>query len=463
MAAKPKRYPLTTAQKMHFYTLKYCPKPEVLNIGTSLTIYDDIDFDVLRTAITQSYERCEAMRIRFHEDKRGTVRQYVAEKEEREIEFFDFTGWKYEDAEDELRRWTAIPFERQDSPMSRMVMIIMPDGYKGLYFNVDHMIMDSYAIITFMQDIIEIYCSIKFDYPYPKPLASYIKILEKDLAYEADPELQKRDKQFWMETLKQPEPMFTDLIGPKRLEEQRKELGKPELRAATITSQSVDAKHRSFHLEKEPSDRLMQFCQEVKLPMVCLLMMGLRTYLSKMNGNEPDVSIKSTVSRRGTLLEKKSGGTRIHFFPCRTVISEDATFLEGMKAIQEAQNAIFRHANFNPVDYLNMRAKKYQTLPGQSYECMSLTYQPLSMRSNEEHLKDLKYKCKWYSNGAAASPLYLTVMHNAELEGLDFYFEYQSGHVTEQELEILYYYLCKIIFLGAEHPDMTIGEILRTV
>ena len=28
-------YPLTSAQKLHFYTLKYCPKKQVLNIGTS--------------------------------------------------------------------------------------------------------------------------------------------------------------------------------------------------------------------------------------------------------------------------------------------------------------------------------------------------------------------------------------------------------------------------------------------
>ena len=39
-----KLYPLTAAQKLHFYTLTYCPKKQVLNIGTSLTIKEDIDF-----------------------------------------------------------------------------------------------------------------------------------------------------------------------------------------------------------------------------------------------------------------------------------------------------------------------------------------------------------------------------------------------------------------------------------
>ena len=42
-----KVYPLTSAQKLHFYCLKYCPKKQVLNIGSSLTIQVDLDWDVL--------------------------------------------------------------------------------------------------------------------------------------------------------------------------------------------------------------------------------------------------------------------------------------------------------------------------------------------------------------------------------------------------------------------------------
>ena len=34
-----KLYPLTAAQKLHFYTLTYCPKKQVLNIGISARYY----------------------------------------------------------------------------------------------------------------------------------------------------------------------------------------------------------------------------------------------------------------------------------------------------------------------------------------------------------------------------------------------------------------------------------------
>ena len=80
--------------------------------------------------------------------------------------------------------------------------------------------------------------------------------------------------------------------------------------------------------------------------MTCLLLMGLRTYLQKQNGNE-DVSLTTTIARRATLTEKRCGGTRIHCFPFRTIISRDKTFLEGMEIIRDTQNQYFRHASYS--------------------------------------------------------------------------------------------------------------------
>ena len=48
-------YPLTVAQKFHYYYAERCPKKEVLNIGTSLTIGVELDFDMLRQSITEAY------------------------------------------------------------------------------------------------------------------------------------------------------------------------------------------------------------------------------------------------------------------------------------------------------------------------------------------------------------------------------------------------------------------------
>lgn len=456
-------YPLTAAQRLHYYTIRYCPRHQVLNIGTGLYIQIDLDFNLLREVIYQAYERQDSMRVRFLQDEDGTVYQYVVPFEEREIPFYDFSHWKEEDAHAEMRKWTAVPFKRYHSPMNRVVMVKLPDGYNGIYLKLDHMTMDSSSIIGFHRDVLELYCAKRYGTNVPKPMQSYLKAIERDLVYENDSPAKKKDEAFWKQEIAKSEPMYTDFTGMGRLLTQRRETNNPDLRNAIITSSSLDAAISVYHLEADPSDRLMQFCLDNQVPMASLLLMGLRTVLSKFNNNEKDVSVKTNVARRGTLLEKHSGGTRIHFFPLRTIMEPDMTFLDGIKMIQTEQNRIFRHANYDPIAVTMMRSKRWKMRPGASYESISLTYQPLTLRQKDTELPNIAYKSLWYSNGVAAQPLYLTVMHRVEDNGLNFNFEYKKDVVTEQEMEYLYYYLCRVLFRGIENHNRTVGEILEMI
>lgn len=457
-------YPLTAAQKFHLFYQNFCPKKEVVNIGTSLTIGVDLDWEVLRKSIYQAYDRCESMRLRFAVDEDGNWYQYVVEKEEREIPFVDFSGKTMEEAEKEMTSWTRVPFEKQDSPMNRIVMIRTPDGYDGLYLLVDHLTMDAQSLICFMKDIVEIYCSTLYEeVAFPKEMASYIEQLQKDLAYEAGSKAKARDEEFFRKLAEGSEPIYNALEGAGRLEAERERSGNPNLRAALNVSDSVDSALDIFHLEAEPTKRLMDFCEKYHVSLVCLLIMGLRTYFQKMNGNE-DVSINTAIARRATLKEKKCGGTRIHSFPFRTIISENRTFLEGIKEIRDLQNEYFRHANYDPVQYFAARGRKYPNQPGYTYEPMSLTYQPLTLKEKGlDKLGDIKYKTKWYPNGATTQAMYLTVMHRPDDNGLDFSFEHQVKAVSTKQLEYLYYYLCKIMFKGIENPNLPIGDIIKLV
>lgn len=460
--AAVKAYPLPAAQRMHNYTVKYAC-PQVLNIGTGLYVQQDVDFGLLKQAIYKAYERFESMRIRFIEDEDGTMYQYIVPNEERDIILHDFSNWREEAAHDEMRKWTAVPFKRCNSPMNLVAMIKLPNGFNGIYLKADHMTMDSSSIIGFHRDVLELYCNLKYGTDMPKPMMSYIKQIEKDIEYENGSEARKNDEKFWDEEIARSEPMYTDFTGLGRLLTQRRETGNPDLRSAIITSTSLEAAISVYHLEKEPSERLMQFCRDNNVPMTSLLLMGLRTVLSQFNGNEKDVSVKTNVARRGKLSEKRCGGTRIHFFPLRTILEPELTFLEGIKEIQKEQNRIFRHAEFDPIELTAKRARYWKLRPGASYESISLTYQPLSLQDDKDKMPDIAYKSMWYTNGVAAQPLYLTVMHRPEDNGLNFNFEYKKDVVTEEEMQYLYYYICRVLFRGIEDKNRTIGEILEMI
>ena len=118
-----------------------------------------------------------------------------------------------------------------------------------------------------------------------------------------------------------------------------------------------------------------------------------------------------------------------------------------------------------PVEYFAYRNKIYPpAAPGETYEPMSLTYQPLTLQEKGlDKLGGIRYKTKWYPNGATTQAMYLTVMHRPDDNGLDFNFEHQVKAVSREKLEYLYYYLCKIMFKGAENPDLPIGDIIKLV
>ena len=591
-------YPITVAQKFHLYYAKYCPNMAVLNIGTSLTIGTELDWNVLRDSINYAYARNEAMRIRFTRDKDGECYQYIADVDEdfkeRTVDFRDFTdltmeeaenemqGWtqvpfefedspmtkivmikmpdgfngvyflghhmvvdaqsliaflkdiieiycnamyegvpfpkdmcsyieqlkkdlayeagskaqlrdreffeKYiadvdedfkertvdfrdftdltmEEAENEMQGWTQVPFEFEDSPMTKIVMIKMPDGFNGVYFLGHHMVVDAQSLIAFLKDIIEIYCNAMYEgVPFPKDMCSYIEQLKKDLAYEAGSKAQLRDREFFEKLIRQSEPIYNGIDGTAKLDAARELMHDNKLRSAFNASDDVTSALDIFHLEAEPTKRLMDFCEKYHISLACLLLMGIRTFFQKENGFD-DVSVNNAIARRATLKEKKSGGTRIHSFPFRTCFSKDVRFIDAVYTIRDKQNELFRHANYNPTEYFALRSKTYpQPKAGLTYEPMSLTYQPMTLKEKGlNDLGDIKYKTKWYPNGMTTQAMYLTVMHRPEDNGLDFSFEHQVKAVSRKQLEYMYYYLCKIMFKGAENPELTIGEIIKLV
>lgn len=455
-------YPLTAAQRIHYYTVSSCHRDELLNIATGFYIqYGDIDFDTLRECIYDGYQKFEAMRLRLAPDEEGNLVQYLVPTEDREIKLVDFSHWREEDAHEEMKRWSRIPLYMNAGPMNEIVMIRLPDSYNGLYMKVNHMTMDSSAIINFYSYVLNLYCFKKFENVQPPRLPkSYLEQLKLDLAYEADSPAMKRDREFWLEKLKEDEPIYTPFSTRNRLLELREQMQDPNLRSCYATG-DIEADIKVYELEDESSQALMAFSREYKIPIAVILLLGLRTTFSHFAGGEKDVSVKNAVARRGTLLESQSGGTRIHFWPLRSVIEPETTFLEALKIIQAKENALLRHANYDAIRYMGEVAEAYHCPQGTGYECTTLTYQPMSLASMKgQQIPDMNYKSMWYSNGVAMQHIYITVMHRPTDNGFSFNFEYEKNSVSLKEIEELYYYLCRAIFRGIEDPQRTVGEIL---
>ena len=193
--------------------------------------------------------------------------------------------------------------------------------------------------------------------------------------------------------------------------------------------------------------------------------MAVRTALSCFNDNQEDVSFKMIINRRGTLEEKKSGGLRINFLPMRSIIKPEATFCEGIENISAVQNEMYSHSKLSFLETLKERHKSMseEAKFDSTYDSFGLSYQPyMPLSCIDDEMKN-SLRTVWYNNGATMIPLYLTVSHRAVDGGLNFNFEYRREQQASYDLTVFYSKMEKILSLGVENPDITVGEILKAV
>ncbi len=457
-------YPLTAAQKMHYDWIRNYGTQQVSGVSVVASLQSPLDFGLLKKCIQLEFERYGCMRIHFTKpDRNGEIKQYIAEKETRDIPLKDLSGMSMAEADNLMQQWAYETFNGDDIPLCDITMLKLPDGYNGFFVHMDHRLIDSCGLVIMINDLMELYTHFRFQSKYPQDLADFEEVLAKDLKKANNEKRFAKDKKFWDDQLDAlGEPLYSDIQGPSVLEESRKRYGDKKLRAADIEMNNLFVKVKDYYLEPEPTKNLIAFCMNHQVSMTNLLLLGIRTYLSKVNDGQEDITIQNFISRRSTHDEWTSGGSRTIMFPCRTVLSPDTEFLAAAYEIQNVQNRIYMHSNYDPALIAEEMRRRYHTPENTAYESCYLTYQPLPVKMENPHLKNISQHSKWFANGAATKKMYLTVSHT-EQGGMNFSYHYQVAHLEEHDMELLYYYMMRILFMGIAEPDMSIGELMERV
>jgi hypothetical protein len=457
-------YALTAAQKMHHdWILKYKTQ-QVSGVSVVASLKAELDFGLLKKCIQLELERYGCMRIRFTKpDQTGMVRQYIVKRETRDIPLKDLSGMSMEAADSLMQQWAYETFDGDNIPLCDITMLKLPDGFNGFFVHMDHRLIDSCGLVVMINDLMQLYAHYRFQSEYPRDLANFETVLANDLQKAGNEKRFAKDKKFWDDQLDAlGEPLYSDIQGPSVLEEARKLHNNDNLRAADIELDNLFVAVKDYQLEPEATKNLMDFCMNHQLSMTNLLLLGIRTYLSKVNNGQEDITIENFISRRSTHDEWTSGGSRTIMFPCRTVIAPETEFLAAAYEIQNVQNRIYMHSNYDPALIFEEMRKRYNTPENTTYESCYLTYQPMPVKVDNPHLAAIPQHSKWFANGAATKKMYLTVSH-LENGGMNFSYHYQTAHLQEHDMDLLYYYMMRILFKGIAEPDMSIGEIMKEI
>lgn len=459
-----KEYPLTAAQRMHYDWIREYKTQQVSGVSIVASLKAELDFGLLKKCIQLEIERYGCMRLRFTKpDKHGDIKQYLIKHDSRDIPLKDMAGLTLKEADDMMQQWAYQTMDGDNRPMCDVVMVKLPEGYNGFFIHMDHRLIDSCGLVVMVNDLMQLYTHYRFGSDYPTDLADFEKVLETDLQKAGNEKRFAKDKKFWDDQLDAlGEPLYSDIQGSSVLEEARKKYKNKKLRAAEIERDNLFVAVKDYVLEPEPTKGLIDFCMNHQLSMTNLLLLGIRTYLSKVNDGQEDITIENFISRRSTHDEWTSGGSRTIMFPCRTVIPADMDFLSAAYEIQNVQNRIYMHSNYDPALIREEMKRRYHTPEDTTYESCYLTYQPMPVHVDNKFLESIPMHSKWFANGAATKKMYLTVSHT-ENGGMNFSYHYQTVRLTEKDMELLYYYMMRILFTGISHPDMKIGDIIAQV
>jgi hypothetical protein len=232
---------------------------------------------------------------------------------------------------------------------------------------------------------------------------------------------------------------------------------KPNCRYGQIFSLRTKANNVMLLFPRELVEKMEAYCAANNLPMQSLVLAAYRNYHSKVCNNEKDIMFYSALARRGTLQEKNTGGTRIHFMPLRTIIDENETFKKACQIISENMVPVFRHGSFSSLEMIDIWKKAFNVPEIGTYVSTTVTFQPVKLSSPD----GMKLETKWYGNGAGGLAVYLTVMDGDDTGGLKFYYEYQTHAVTMETINKLHSYMMKMLEAGVSNDEITVGELLK--
>ena len=455
-----KYYDITPGQQLLLYSQTFTIHKQINNIFTSILLEKKLDFDVLKSAIEYAYEQNDAFRLRMTKVD-GKIKQYFADTEKPEVGLLDFTGKTQEEMDEHLSKIAHKPIRILDKPVTKVFLLRSWNGMDGIYFGVSHMVLDSWGICVFLQYVMEVYEAMKADVPMPKALSPLEPLLQKDLEYKNSPKFTK-DMEFWQNEFKSRESsLISHINGPSVLENFRKKKKDPSLRYAKTTSLTrTAARHEVLYVPKRDVDKIQEFCETQKISMQAVFMFGVRTALSKLNDCQDDVGIYVTCARRGTLQEKRSGGSRVHSAIFRTIIKEDTTFETACQETFKYQTQIYRYADFDTIEMINMEAKEYNRKGYfTGWHTVIFTFQPIRLVLAD----GTPMHTKWYCNGVFSGTNYLTIMDADGTGALRCYHEYQYLNVKTERIREFHSLILQAIMAGVNDPSLTVGSILNMI
>ena len=154
-----KVYELTPAQDVVYLQSKLSIHKNVVNIVSSLSLDEEIDFELLKKAFNKVVERNDCLRIRFFKKGKKLLQCF---EEKRELANIPVHNFNTEEEQNEfISKFVKSPIRYLKGVVVEPIFIKTFDGKSMVLMKVCHLVLDIYGINIIYKDLLDVYKAIK--------------------------------------------------------------------------------------------------------------------------------------------------------------------------------------------------------------------------------------------------------------------------------------------------------------
>ena len=445
-------YPLTRAQEGVVLLADMLQSIDSLQLIAHVDFRNEVDEALLVKAIHESVRRLPYCNVRVCRDENGKMVQYMSDAESVPVTTVEFTE---EDAarQDEIfREWNQefFPGTIENQPLARFRLIHYADGHLGMYYVIQHLVMDGYSGIKTLEYVCRVYIAMLDGKELPKPVEEPWKLISDDRAFRGSEHWQKQ-RDGYFDRYYATEPHFSSVNG----------LGSPEFvegkaygKRQQMTQFFGDTIHHP--LAKDFVERVNAAARSFNVSPQILYMLALRSYLGHVSGTD-DVSVNGLLSSRGTLYEKNCGMNLANSHYVRTIIPESTRFSDAVAQVYKAQGDAMRICKVINRDVLDLAYQRYDVPPDCYYGTTWLTYFPPVELPQDK----LDLDGGFVSQGLIPTPLYLMIVPDSSRGTLCATYWYAVGYVEPENVEKLHAFMLRFLDEAAKAPEKSIGSLIE--
>ena len=432
MKQQKKLYELNPSQEVVRMQLLFTIDKRVINIITSATSEDKLDWDILEKAVYKSFERNDCLHLKFVKYKRKW-HQYFDENAK--LDKIERLRFETKQAQDEyIEKLAKKPIKYKKGEVIKIFFVETYDKKCMILLKVCHLILDMYGINILFNDIFGIYSAMQNGTEMPKQPAKFEDVLKKDIERKNNEEIKQKNYNFFYDYYKdKPEPYYAGAHGNQTY------YGKKYFKKHLMKMFFVKNNTIAFmkNIDGELGKQMFDYCQKFKVSPANFLFFACSLTQSKLNSDVENQLQLELSNCRATMIERTCAGTKAQSLGCYVSIKKDKTIDENFEVFNANQTLFYRHLGMSDMIYQNLTHKIWNSSPIKTYYALAYSFIPF--------VKPKGVSIQMYSNGKFALPLYFGAMYDVNTHEIQVAYECQKKLYNESLVDNFHKNLMHII------------------